>query len=71
MCSFRERIQCITLLLILNSGGLKEMIQSEMDVPPSKQVLRGWLNSKNDTNIEDHVSHQVSHKRSLLQGAKV
>ena len=38
------------------SGRLKELIQAELDIPASKQVLRGWLNSRQDGEIDDKVS---------------
>ena len=38
----------------LISGRIKELLEAQLNVPASRQELRGWVN-KNDRNMSDNV----------------
>ena len=54
------------LMHLLISGRIKELLEAQLNVPISKQELRGWVN-KNDRNMSNEVRHYLDSRHYFAQ----
>ena len=57
-------ISYLMLIYVSIAGRIKELLEAQLNVPISRQELRGWVN-KNDRNLSNNVRRLIFHSTSM------